>query len=538
MRRLNAQQTALLLGATPGQSLRLLLNLFPEEQPTALLDRWTFLGPRRLVARGRVEGSEASLVVLSLNEDVLSGSVLIPGRGIFQIQPAGDGWHRVAEMDEALIPRCGVRASSGLRSTAYTPAFRSAAEPDGGTNMTVIDLLVVYTSQARAGAGDTNGINSLIDDAVEEANAAYENSQVNVRLRLVYRGEIDYRETGDISEDLDELEDDEPEEPGLQAVHALRAQYGADLVCLMTETTGGPLGLANLMRDVRVDFSEHAFSVVQRQYANAYQVLAHELGHLMGCQHDRDYSTGPGAFPYSYARRFTVNELTYHTVMAPQPGLPIPYFSNPDVSFLGEPTGVPETFTNAANNAKTINLTAPTVAAFSTLLRTGVPPRITLVTPINGAFLRLPTQVQLLATASDDDGNVEEVDFYVNGTKVSEIHEPPFAVAWSNAAPGTYSVRATARDNSGEETRSDTALFTLAFPPPAFDLAGCRFVAGGQFILRAIGAAGLDYAITSSGNLIDWTPLTSGFFTNDFFEFLDPTPTNAPRHFYHITRQP
>src|SRR2546429_2011550 len=52
-------------------------------------------------------------------------------------------------------------------------------------------------------------------------------------------------------------------------------------VCMITETTGGPVGLAYLMRDVSTDFSHEAFSVVQRQYATAYYALAHELGHNM-----------------------------------------------------------------------------------------------------------------------------------------------------------------------------------------------------------------------------------------------------------------
>jgi len=85
----------------------------------------------------------------------------------------------------------------------------------------------------------------------------------------------------------------------------------------------------------------------------------------MGCQHDSANSTGDGAFSFSHAHRFVVSNINYHTIMAPQPGLPIPYFSNPDVNFLGVPTGVPEGLPDAANNAKTINLTAETVARFS-----------------------------------------------------------------------------------------------------------------------------------------------------------------------------
>src|SRR6185503_1167279 len=303
--------------------------------------------------------------------------------------------------------------------------------------------------------------------AVDEANLAYENSLVNMRLRLVYRTEIDYQETGEIEEDLEELEKDEPEHAEIQLIHTLRARYRADLVCLITETTGGPLGLANLMRDVNVNFSRYAFSVVQRQYANGYQLLAHELGHNMGCQHDRAAGTGPGAFGYSYARRFTLENLTYHTVMAPQPGLPIPFFSNPEVTFRGVPTGVAEQFTNSANNAKTLNQTAETVALFSTVLRTSAPPRITLVSPTNGAFFLVPAQVQFSAVVTDEEAEVKEVEFYLNGKGLAEFHQPPFSMVWSNATPGTYAVYAGVKDESGWETSSAMVVFSLGYPPPA-----------------------------------------------------------------------
>src|SRR5262249_14223430 len=64
---------------------------------------------------------------------------------------------------------------------------------------------------------------------------------------------------------------------------------------------------------------------------------------------------------YSFGWRFDASGTTYRTVMAYQPGWRIPYFSNPNVSYLGVPTG-----TSTANNALTLTNSKATIAALET----------------------------------------------------------------------------------------------------------------------------------------------------------------------------
>jgi hypothetical protein len=228
---------------------------------------------------------------------------------------------------------------------------------------TTIDVLVVYTAEARGAAGGTDGILSKIDAAIAQGNTSFDNSMAGMAaeagLRLVHTEEITYTETGNLETEVERLQS--TSDGYMDSVHALRDQYGADLVILLTGRTDTEnyAGMGYLMNNVSSGFNAWAFSVTRQDYATRHTFI-HEIGHNLGCHHDPDNATGSGAYDYSYGHRFDANELRYRTVMAYDPGTRISYFSSPDITVGGIATGIAD----ERDNARTIFNTMETAAAF------------------------------------------------------------------------------------------------------------------------------------------------------------------------------
>lgn len=542
MARLNPEVSRRLqLHSSPKETGSLALNLFDDARYEVVFTDSRKVGEGRQLWRGMVVNHPDSLVLMSFADGALAGTIVFPGQKAFQIQTTASGSQRISEVNGRSGPACAAaRAGEPCSHIQHVmePAGANLPKSGGGTNE-IIDVLVVYTSGARSGAGGVTGMQAMVDVAMAEANVALENSLVPARFQLVHCAEIDYSDTEDLHEVLDRLEEDDEESPGedqgpIRGVHDLRRQYRADLVCMVVEGVGGPAGMANLMRDVEVEFSRKAFSVVRRPFLNSYFLLAHELAHNLGCQHDRENSSGPGAFTFAHGHRFEVGGTNYHTVLAYQPGLAIPYFSNPEVTFLGVPTGVVEGVSNAANNAWTIQLAASTVAQFSSLLPTGIPPQVSLVAPVNGAVFPAPAVVELTAAASDVDGQIAKVEFHINGSEWATVHAPPFRIFWSNGVAGVFSLRAKAYDTSGLEARSALVSVIFTNPPPKFDLTASHRQLDGSFQLRLLGASGQGFRIEATSDLNEWSLLVNDTFSTEEYDFVDFGATNQPRRFYRV----
>ncbi|HVG11079.1 MAG TPA: M12 family metallo-peptidase [Thermoanaerobaculia bacterium] len=334
----------------------LLLNFFPDAFLMVILEQ---IETRQgyLTLQGRVEGSAASTVLLTVQDGIVSGTVsLLTGQ--FQVLPVRNRYHAVQEVDpQALPPELQPlvpNISAASESLLFAPEIAAAEAP-------VIDVLVLYTTAAAAAAGGSDKIVIQIAMAERQMNESLRRGQASPRVKVVATKEISYAESGSLATDLVRLQ---RAEGAFAGVPALRDEWGADLVSLLVSGANLGCGIAYVMVNPNIVFAPYAYSTVVQGCATSSFTFAHELGHNFGCEHDRANADGPGAFSYSYGYQAPG---VFRTIMAYNNGCNCPRvlsFSNPGVFIDGGPAGVPLGQPNEAHNALTIENTGPILAAF------------------------------------------------------------------------------------------------------------------------------------------------------------------------------
>ncbi len=87
-------------------------------------------------------------------------------------------------------------------------------------------------------------------------------------------------------------------------------------------------------------------------------------------------------------------------------------------------------------------------------------PTVNLTNPSNGATFTVGQNVGIAANASDSDGNVSKVTFYVDGNMVSEDFSSPYTANWT-AIAGSHSLTAIAIDDDNASTTSSAINITV-----------------------------------------------------------------------------
>jgi peptidyl-Asp metalloendopeptidase len=338
--------------STPtGPQNGVLLNLFPGVEFVGVFTGFENAYGGGYITSFDLQGVDNGHAWFSVLNDGVVATVRA-GEVLYKVNYVGDGQATISLIDENLSPECGTNTGFEIQ-----PGNGSGSGGSGNGNRThdhEVDMMVVYTDNARAANGGTNGMNALINLAIYETNLAYSQSDVAQRLMLVHTEELNYVEHGNDLNYLSELQD--PADGIADNVHTLRNEYGADLVS-MIYTVGSYCGVGYVMTTLSSTFEAFGFTVVQDSCATGNYSFGHELGHNMGAQHDRA-NAGTGLTSYSYGWRTTDN--AYRSVMAYSPGTRLPFFSNPNKT---APNGLALGTAND-DNARTLDYSATTITAF------------------------------------------------------------------------------------------------------------------------------------------------------------------------------
>jgi hypothetical protein len=168
------------------------------------------------------------------------------------------------------------------------------------------------------------------------------------------------------------------------------------------------------------------------------------------------------------------------------------------------------------------NVGDSTVTATISVTGVNVAPNCILSAPVSNVIINQGAIVTLSASASDSDGSVSDVSFYVNGSKVSTDQSAPYTFDWSNPNPGSYIVSAIATDNTGLSASSGTVTIT-SNPITTGYLITESFEDGGQNWLFSTNAGGNDWKMYANEGVNSTTAMRrNGTIDKNFMRYYKP----------------
>jgi peptidyl-Asp metalloendopeptidase len=351
------------------QSKSVTLNVSPDMPFRAETELVEKRSTNDLTWVGRIPDATVPGEAIMVMKDGRVNGIIQAGAELYEVVPLDSGRHVIVHVDQSKFPLD--EPAPTLREMLESPpatedAFSQKAnryrpsaedEPDP-SKVYPLRVIVAYTPAAKKAAGGQSDIESKIQLAVAGANKSYQNSKINIKMELAHCYETNYVETGKAVDDLKRFT--EKNDGHLDEVHALRQQYSANVAVLLVSKMDSCGRAAAIGAE-----ANQAFCVVLLQCL-ANHSFAHEIGHLQGAQHDWEAHLGhqkehPAG--HGYWHKGNEHAENWSTVMSYGCAEGCPrrlYWSNPDVSIKGVPTGTKE----CCNNAAVLRTTAKKMSTF------------------------------------------------------------------------------------------------------------------------------------------------------------------------------
>ncbi len=199
----------------------------------------------------------------------------------FTIDPLGDGLHAIVKIDQSKFRDEECNEQKLKRKSKEKDIDNSNSDQTNTIQpdiLVIIDVIVAYTESAKNASGN---INTIIQNALDDATISYENSNIDIELSLIHTFEADYDETGKSSATIvNQFRNDN--DGHVDEIHDFRDEYNAD-VCFLVTNSSLVTGRAYKIDNVS---AADAFAIGNYNYIRDHRTFAHEIGHLQGARHN------------------------------------------------------------------------------------------------------------------------------------------------------------------------------------------------------------------------------------------------------------
>lgn len=302
------------------------VQFFEDDDVIEFIKQFDFTEGSTYYWYGTVSGRmDSNLNIMIDNDDRITGSLSTRSK-VYSIVTMPDDSVIIQEYDVSSFPRDEEPESRNDRMLQLSSDYHEMkllserdlqiTDDDGS----VIDIICLYTPQAVcsfSNGGTCNPTNVNLQKIMEdkcrlsmlEANVAYKESGAETSLNLVYTGLVDanYKEESDMCATLNMIRSNSGK--AYQNIRALRETYKADLVTMLVSSTQY-CGCGDIFNGN----PDAAFSLVSHHCATGYYSVAHEIGHNMGCNHNRSSEQNILGTAFSYG--YLDPEYDFRTIMS------------------------------------------------------------------------------------------------------------------------------------------------------------------------------------------------------------------------------